>query len=85
MVALRVARDADRVELGAARPHRLEQLRRAGELARGLGRVAGEHEQLAHSRREQAVEQLVEVSAVAHEARREVRHDRVARGGEASR
>ena len=64
--------------------HRGEQLHRAGELAGLLG-VAGEHEQLAHSHREQASEDLVEVRAVAHETRGQVRLDRVARAEQASR
>jgi hypothetical protein len=49
VVAFRIPGDADRVELGAARPHRLEQLHGTGELAGRLGGVAGEHEQLAHA------------------------------------
>ena len=49
----------------------------------GSVRVAGEHEQLAHAGAEQPVEHLVQVGAVAHEARRDVRHHRVAGAGEA--
>ena len=67
--------ESKRARAGA---HRGEQLHRAGELARLLG-VAGQHEQLAHAHREQALEDLVEVRAVAHEARRQVRLHRVAR------
>ena len=62
----------------APRAHRLEQVGGAVELAGRPGGVAGGHEQLAHARREQAVEHLVEVGAVAHEPRREVRHHEVA-------
>ena len=80
VVALRVAGDPDRLELGPARPHRLEQLRRAGELAGRLRGVAGEHEQLAHSRRRAAGRAARdEMRAVAHQARREVRHRRGSR------
>ena len=68
-----------------ARPHRLSSSAAPGNSPAGSGGVAGEHEQLAHARAEQAVEDLVEVSAVAHEARGEVRHDGVAGAQRASR
>ena len=84
VVALGVAGDADRVELGcAASPSRRAaprrrrtrrrppRRRRRARTARAPGRLqAGEH--------------LVEVRAVAHEARRQVRHHRVARASERS-
>ena len=68
----------DRVELGAALAHRLEQVHGARELADRVGGVAGGHEQLADPGGEHAVEQLVEVRAVAHEAGGQVRHHGVA-------
>jgi hypothetical protein len=49
----------------------------------GVGRVAGRHERLVHARRVQAGDDLVEVRGVAHEPRRQVRHDLVALGREA--
>ena len=77
MVALGIAGDPDPLELRARLAHRGQQLSRALELAR-LGCVAGRDEQLAHPRILQSREHLLEVGAVAHEARGEMRDDRVA-------
>jgi hypothetical protein len=82
VVALRIAGDADPVEVRAPGPHRLEQLRRARELAGRVGGVAGEHEQLAHAAGVQPLEQLGQVSAIAHQPRRDVRDGGVAGAGE---
>ena len=64
MVTLRVTGDPYRLELAAARAHRLEQVRRAVEVAGGLGRVAGEDEHFGDPAGSQPVEDRVEMGAV---------------------
>ena len=70
------------VELRARVAHRLEQVGGAWNSPAGSVGVAGGHEQLADARRREPGEQLLQVRAVAHEPRGEVRHDRVAGGRE---
>ncbi len=76
-MALRVARDPDLLEAVADLGHCLEQLRRAVVLAGRLVGVAGHDEHVVGSDLVHPREDLVQVSAIAHESRRDVRDDLV--------
>ena len=77
-MALRVAGDADLGEPPPQLVHRGEQTGRAGELARRLTRVPCDHEDLAHVRRLQPLDHLLEMLAIADEPGRQVRDHVVA-------
>jgi hypothetical protein len=60
-VTLRIAGDADVVEVVFSAHHRLEERYRVGKFARRLARVAGDHKNAAHSHLLDRFEDLVKV------------------------
>ena len=76
-MALRVAGDPDLLERVADCVHRIEQGRGAVVGARRLVGIAGDDEDVVHTHLRHPRYQLGEMRAVDHEARREVRHDRI--------